>query len=316
MLPELSRRHWLVGTAGALATRSCSVASAADPIPPASNAEPFRYCLNTSTIRGQKLGIVAEAELASKAGYNGFEPWMGEIEDYVKKGGDLKDLGKRLEDLGLSLESAIGFAEWIVDDPARRKAGLETAKRDMAMVRTLGGKRIAAPPVGATNIRLGDTLALADRYADLAKIGQSLGIAPQIEVWGFSQTLRRLGETVLIAMESRCDNACVLPDIYHLYKGGSGFDSLKLLRGRTIGIFHLNDYPEIAPEKIGDADRVYPGDGTAPLKTVLRTLKEIGYSGMLSLELFNRDYWKREAAEVVATGLAKMKSVVREAMKS
>jgi 2-keto-myo-inositol isomerase len=30
------------------------------------------------------------------------------------------DLKKRISDCGLTVESAIGFAEWIVDDDARR----------------------------------------------------------------------------------------------------------------------------------------------------------------------------------------------------
>jgi hypothetical protein len=32
---------------------------------------------------------------------------------------------------------------------------------------------------------------------------------------------------------------------------------------------------------------------------------------MLSLELFNRDYWKQDALEVARTGLQKMRAVVR-----
>ena len=41
---------------------------------------------------------------------------------------------------------------------------------------------------------------------------------------------------------------------------------------------------------IADADRVYPGDGVAPIKQILRDLRAIGFRGMLSLELFNREY--------------------------
>src|SRR2546422_7662597 len=48
---------------------------------------PFRFCLNTATIRGQKLGIVKEIEVAAQAGYNGIEPWVDAIETYVKNGG-------------------------------------------------------------------------------------------------------------------------------------------------------------------------------------------------------------------------------------
>ena len=41
-----------------------------------------------------------------------------------------------------------------------------------------------------------------------------------------------------------------------------------------IEIFHINDYPGTkAREKQVDADRIYPGDGVAPLTEVLTTLK-------------------------------------------
>ena len=72
------------------------------------------------------------------------------------------------------------------------------------------------------------------------------------------------------------------------------------------------DYPAEPPrESISDAHRVYPGDGAAPLKDLLRTLRHIGFHGVLSLELFNRDYWKQDAAAVARTGLAKMRNLVR-----
>jgi sugar phosphate isomerase/epimerase len=102
--------------------------------------------------------------------------------------------------------------------------------------------------------------------------------------------------------------------VYHLFKGGSGFTGVKLLGPATIGVFHMNDYPA-APQRpqITDAYRVYPGDGVAPLKELLRDLIHIGYTGALSLELFNRDYWKQDALLVARTGLEKMKAVVTAA---
>jgi sugar phosphate isomerase/epimerase len=35
----------------------------------------------------------------------------------------------------------------------------------------------------------------------------------------------------------------VLADVFHLYKGGSGFEGLRLLSGHAIQVIHLNDYP-------------------------------------------------------------------------
>ena len=59
-------------------------------------------------------------------------------------------LRKQVEQCGLKVPDVIGFAEWIVEDPERRKKGLEVAKRDMDWAAQLGSPHVAAPPVGAT----------------------------------------------------------------------------------------------------------------------------------------------------------------------
>src|SRR5438105_653026 len=80
----------------------------------ASAGAPFRFCLNMATIRGQKLGLIKEIEVAASAGYDAIEPWVDSIQQYVKNGGEAADLKKRIADAGLTVESAIGFPDWIV----------------------------------------------------------------------------------------------------------------------------------------------------------------------------------------------------------
>ena len=143
-----------------------------------------------------------------------------------------------------------------------------------------------------------------------------MGVVPLVEVWGFSPNIKKLSDAVFVALESGHPAAAVLPDVYHLHRGGSAMSGLDRLAGSAIGIFHVNDYPKIDRDKIVDADRVYPGDGIAPLKGLLRDLHAIGFRGMLSLELFNPDYYKLDAADVVKTGLARMKAVVAGAFAS
>jgi sugar phosphate isomerase/epimerase len=270
--------------------------------------------LNTSTLQGQKLDLVEVVEIASKAGYQAIEPWVSELDRYVKGGGNLKEMGRRIQDRGLTVASAIAFPEWIVDDESQRKKGLEEARRCMDLIQQIGGKRLAAPPAGATKQADLHLLQAADRYRALLELGDQMGVVPQVEIWGSSQCLSRLGEALLIAMESGHPKACVLADVYHLYKGGSNLTGLKLLAGTAMHVLHFNDYPADPPRNsITDAQRVYPGDGIAPLQTIVRDLRQIGFRGMLSLELFNRDYWKQDPLTVARTGLAKMKAVVENA---
>lgn len=275
----------------------------------------FRYCFNTSTIRGQKLNLLEEIDIAARAGYQAVEPWLGEIETFARTGGSLADLKKRIADQGLTVESAIGFAEWIVDDDERRAKGLEQARRDMDLVQQIGGKRVAAPPAGATDVDTLDYLKVAERYHALLTIGDHIGVVPQVEVWGFSKSLNRLGQAVLAAVESGHPSACVLPDVYHLYKGGSNFTGLQLLGSTAVHVFHMNDYPANPPRQaIGDADRVYPGDGVAPLAEILRTLHNINFNGYLSIELFNRSYWQQDPLEVARTALSKLRDLTQRVL--
>jgi sugar phosphate isomerase/epimerase len=275
-------------------------------------AASFTYCLNTSTIAGQKLSLPAMIDLAASAGFKAIEPWIGEIVAYQKKGGSLKELRQQIEDRGLVVASAIGFAQWIVDDDATRRAGLEEAKHDIDLIARLGGKFIAAPPMGHHEKPGLNLLAAARRYADLFDLAKSFGVTPLLEVWGPSKSLHRLGEALYIAAESQRP-AQLLLDVFHLYKGGSTHAGLRLINGNQLPVFHVNDYPANPPrEQITDADRVFPGDGIAPLKDIFTTLRNIRAKSFLSLELFNPSYYQQDAMEVLTTGLRKMREAVEE----
>ncbi|MDH7568658.1 MAG: sugar phosphate isomerase/epimerase, partial [Armatimonadota bacterium] len=150
----------------------------------------------------------------------------------------------------------------------------------------------------------------------LLELGTTMGVVPQLELWGFSKCLSRLSEVVFVALESAHPNACLLLDVYHLHRGGSDPNGLKLLSGSALHVFHMNDYPAHVPrEALTDADRVYPGDGDAPLDTILRDLHAIGFRGALSLELFNKSYWQQDALAVARTGLEKMRAAVTRALR-
>ena len=271
---------------------------------------PFRFCLNMATIRGQKLGMVKEIEIAAQAGYDAVEPWIDTLRDYASSGGALPDLAKRITDAGLTVEGSIGFAEWLVEDEARRARGLEQAKRDMELAARIGARRIAAPPAGATGLPKLDFVKAAERYRALLDLGDQAGLVAELELWGGSRNFSRLGECVGLAMETGHPKACVLADVFHLYKGGSDYRGIRLLAPNVIQVLHMNDYPAEPPrERIDDSFRVFPGDGIAPLPEILRALRASGGQVVLSLELFNRQYWAQEPLEVARTGLAKMKAL-------
>ncbi|MDR0336138.1 MAG: sugar phosphate isomerase/epimerase [Planctomycetaceae bacterium] len=307
---NLSRRQFLLAGSAAMMLSEALPFAVATPNRPTL----FRYSLNFGTLRGFKLSIEEEIDLAAKAGYDAIEPWVQELDNYQKNGGKLSDLRKRIKDHGLDVAGGIAFFPWSVDDDNIRTQGIEQMKREMEWCREIGGNRIAAAAAGATNQRLDNFKILGQRYRTILEIGEQQEVLPQLEIWGKSLTLGCLADAVAVAVHSGHPKAELLLDIFHLYRGGSSFEALSLLNGQRLTNFHVNDYPADPPrEHAEDKDRVYPGDGVAPVKQILRTLREIGFAGFLSLELFNPAYWATQNPLLVAkTGLEKMKSAAIE----
>ena len=310
MSKSISRRKvlQLFGASAGVAVLPQSSKSATTAAPPAHPT--FTYCLNMATIRGHNLGFVKELETASKAGFRSVEIWIDSLQTYLDKGGTLSDAKKRLNDLGIIVENNIGFATWIVDDDAARQKGVEQMKREMDMLAQIGCKRTAAPPVGATDTSGLDLNKAAERYRTILELGDKTGVVPQLEMWGFSKNLSRANEVLYVAMQTGHPSAKVLLDVFHLYKGGTPLDTLHLMSPSAVDILHMNDYPaNLSPANITDADRVYAGDGVAPVKRILQTLGKLDQPLVISTEVFNKNYYSQDALTVARTALAKMKAV-------
>ena len=83
--------------------------------------------------------------------------------------------------------------------------------------------------------------------------------------------------------------------------------------GEKIAVFHFNDAPaQPARAEQTDADRVYPGDGILDLGQMISILEDAGYAGVISLELFNPNYWEQDPAKVARIGLEKMKAALSD----
>jgi 2-keto-myo-inositol isomerase len=308
MLQTINRRKaiQLAGAAAAVAV----VNKAGGAISKPADKPAFTYCLNMATIRGHNLGFVKELETASAAGFRSVEIWMESLQEYLRTGGTITDAKKRLNDLGLKVEDSIGFAKWVVDDEPIRKKALEQVKMEMGLLAQIGCKRMAAPAMGATDNSNISLDVVAERYRAILDLSDKSGVVPQLEMWGFLKILSNVSDVLYVAMQSGHPSARVLLDIFHLYRGNTSLDTLPLMNPLAVDILHMNDYPDgISHEVITDADRIYPGDGIAPIKRILRILRRHDQPLVLSTELFNKAYYRQDALKVAKTALAKMRSV-------
>ena len=274
------------------------------------STHPFRFCLNTSTIAGQRLGVTDQIALAGRCGYDGIEVWMRSLHDHVEVGGTLAEVASAAATAGVVIENVIGFVPWAVDDTSQREAGLAEAAKDLAMLQQIGCRRLAAPPFGVTEVAV-DVDDLATRFDVLTELAAPFEVTPQLELWGFSATLGHLSELLQVAEGVTSQPTKLLLDAYHLHRGRSAYQHLALIDGTSLDVFHLNDFPiELPREQLTDADRVYPGDGTGSVSEIIQLLATNDTPIALSIELFNRELWELPAEQVATTGLDKMRNAV------
>ncbi len=312
-MTDINRRTFLASSAGASAVLGVSGAAvAAKPMKKKfqGGASPWPICLDTATIRPASLED--KVAFAAKAGYDAIEPWDGELAEYEKNGGNLEDLGKKIKDAGLFVPSVIGLWNAIPENQEKWDANMEATRNRMRMISAIGAEHAQVIP----SREVTDEKWMADRYRDLLEIGlNDYNINPALVFVIFLPGSRRMGQAVAIAMDADHPKAKIIPDVFHMYIGDSSFDSLRRINGDMIAIFQFNDAPA-TPEKaeLKDKDRVYPGDGILPLEQSLRDLHDIGFTGCVSVELYNEEYWKQDLYTVAKTGLDKTLAVIDKAL--
>lgn len=96
-------------------------------------------------------------------------------------------------------------------------------------------------------------------------------------------------------------------DAYHFYVGPSKTEDLGLVNARNLFHVQLSDLADCPREIATDADRIIPGDGDLPLKTVVQRLRDIHYEGFVSLEVANAMFWSIPARQIGEIGLTALR---------
>ena len=106
-------------------------------------------------------------------------------------------------------------------------------------------------------------------------------------------------------------DATLVIDSFHTWNGGGTPDELREIPVERISHWHVDDAPPGKPpgEQV-DAERVLPRDGVIDLKAELRLLREKGYRGAVSLELFNPALWSQDPRDVLKRGIERMRKLL------
>lgn len=268
----------------------------------------FTLCLNTSTIRPQPL--LDKIRLTAAAGFEAIELWINDIYEFIGQGGEARDIEQALADHGLPVLSMIAARGWGEAIDVEYPLMLDEVKRRLELCARFGSPWLVCSPPRLSC----DLDQIARRYQDILELGRQFRVKPTFEYISFFGSVFQLKQAWQIVQQVDDPDATLILDAFHSWNSNSTLDDLRSIPGERISHYHIDDaHPTIPATRQTDPDRVMLGEGVIDLRAEIQVLREIGYQGAVSLELFNRQLWAEDPSEVLKTGIERMRLLLAEA---
>ncbi|MDR1567794.1 MAG: sugar phosphate isomerase/epimerase [Streptococcaceae bacterium] len=262
-------------------------------------------CMNNSTLK-------KDLELAEKNGYDYIELRIDMLRNYLKTAPltDLADFfnSHNLKPAGYNSIENINFTtqeEW------------EKIETDLLFAceakRFIGGETIVVVPTIKSGMTYSESEIFEDSVKVLSKMSQIVkpyDMKIAFEPIGSEDCcVRSLSEGMKIIEAVDEANVGLVIDAFNLYlfEGWKDIDCLKRIPVEKIFCYHIDDSDDLPLNILDHCHRLFPSNGVIPLQEITRILKDIGYAGICSLELFNPSYWSLDPEEVFEVGAKKTK---------
>ncbi|OIQ11010.1 sugar phosphate isomerase/epimerase family protein [Neomoorella thermoacetica] len=148
---------------------------------------------------------------------------------------------------------------------------------------------------------------------DLADVAEKYHINLAFEFVGYPNcSVNTFEQAYEIVTAVNRENVGMVLDCFHFHSMNSKIEALKKADPNKIFIFHIDDAEDLPVGALRDNNRLWPGDGSIDLDLILKTLKEIGYDRMASVELFREEYWKWEPEKTIKVAKEKTEAVIKK----
>jgi 2-keto-myo-inositol isomerase len=148
---------------------------------------------------------------------------------------------------------------------------------------------------------------------DLADVAERYNVNLAFEFVGYPNcTVNTFEQAYEIVSAVSRSNVGIVLDCFHFHSMNSKIEVLKKADPNKIFIFHIDDAEDLPVGALRDHNRLWPGDGCIDLELILKTLKEIGYEKMASVELFRPEYWEWEPEKTIKIAKEKTEAVIQK----
>lgn len=135
---------------------------------------------------------------------------------------------------------------------------------------------------------------------ELAGLAEPYGIKLALEFVGHPEcTINTFEQAYDIVQTVDNSNVGLVLDCFHFHAMNSSIEAFKQADISKIFILHMDDTEDFPIGSLVDEDRVWPGHGVIDLEGILSVLKEKGFDGPVTVELFRPEYYEMEAEDVI-----------------
>jgi 2-keto-myo-inositol isomerase len=271
----------------------------------------MKVCFNEATTMRNST-LERDLELCEKYGYDLIEIRLDKLREYLETH-TIEDLVRFFSNNKLK-PFAFNALEFII---FRDEVGYNDIKENLVFLCQVGEKINCKKIVVVPTFDVGDYTKSEIkkesilRLNELADIAENYGVKLAYEFVGYPNcSVNTFGQTYDIVSSVNRDNVGMVLDCFHFHAMGSRIEDLEKAGADKIFIFHIDDSEDLPIGALRDDKRLWPGEGAVDLNLILETLREIGYSDMVSVELFRPEYWAWDAEDTVRVGKEKTIEVV------
>ncbi|QZY53607.1 sugar phosphate isomerase/epimerase family protein [Crassaminicella profunda] len=266
----------------------------------------MKICFNEATTMKYST-LEKDLEFCEKHGYDLIEIRIDQLKDYLKRN-TVEDLVGFFENSHIK-PFAFNALEFI---SFRTEEKFNEIIKDLEFICEVGEKigcnqAVVVPTfdVGAYTVEeiKKETV---DKINVLADIAEKRNFKLAFEFVGYPNcSVNRFEQAYDIVKTVNKDHVGIVLDCFHFHAMLSKLSDLKEIDVNKLFIFHIDDAENLPFGALRDDKRLWPGDGFIDLDGILKTLKEIGYNKMVSIELFRPEYWEWDIEKTIQVGKEK-----------
>jgi len=267
----------------------------------------MKMCINGATTMPYPL----EQDIiqASQAGFEGIEIWWDKLQTYLATH-SIDNLNKLFEENHIIPVGICPLLIWPFRDTEQARTSFTRAVQIAAQINC---KLVTiCPDFQPARMTREEALSIhAEELTRMALHAAENGIHLTIEpigghtlVPGPTQALK------LIEMAGSPNNVGILMDTFHYFRSGVSDKELQTIPIDKLDIIHINDCEDGALNELTDAHRLYPTLGVIPAEKQLKVLKDKGYNGYFSVEIFRPEYWEQPIDKIMRSAYSNASKLI------